>query len=388
MTPLPYDVVIVGGGIHGAGVAQAAAAAGYSVLLLEKDRPAAGTSSRSSKLIHGGLRYLESAQFSLVRESLREREILLKNAPGLVRLIAFYIPIYRQTTRRPWQIRAGLFLYSLLGGFSRNTRFQSVPQRNWDQFNGLRSDDLQKVFRYYDAQTDDAALTRAVLESAISFGAKSLYPARFLAGEKTDAGYMVRYRHGSEEQQCTAAVLINAAGPWINEVRSKVEPSPPGMEIDLVQGAHIVLDRPVCSGVVYVESPQDRRAVFIMPWQDRALVGTTETVFTGPPDEATPLPKEVEYLEATLQHYFPACEFKTMGQFAGLRVLPSAKGSPFGRPRETTLISDGRQSPHYLAIYGGKLTGYRATAEKVLRLLRRSLPKRKAIAKTDDVRIS
>jgi len=157
-----YDLVIVGGGIHGAGVAQAASAKGLSVMVLEQTGIASGTSSRSSKLIHGGLRYLESGEFSLVREWLQERALLLKLAPHLVELKHFYIPVYRNTTRRPWLLSIGLSLYALQGGLHPATRFRRVPQKHWDKLDGLETAELEAVFQYNDAQTDDAALTRAV----------------------------------------------------------------------------------------------------------------------------------------------------------------------------------------------------------------------------------
>src|SRR5271166_4859079 len=151
-----YDVIIVGGGIHGAGVLQAVAAAGHSGLLIEKRALASGTSSRSSKLIHGGLRYLESGQFALVRESLRERAVHLRIAADLVELKPFYIPVYADTRRRPWQLKLGLWIYALLGGFDASTRFGTVPKREWPQLDGLETRGLDAVVRYYDAQTDDA----------------------------------------------------------------------------------------------------------------------------------------------------------------------------------------------------------------------------------------
>ena len=163
-----FDVIVIGGGIHGAGVLQAAAAAGYSALLIEKSALASGTSSRSSKLIHGGLRYLESGQFALVRESLHERAVHLRIAPDLVELKPFFIPVYGQTRRRPWQLKLGLWIYALLGGFDASTRFGSVPRREWSELDGLETRGLDAVIRYYDAQTDDAQLTRAVVESARS----------------------------------------------------------------------------------------------------------------------------------------------------------------------------------------------------------------------------
>src|SRR5450432_3545144 len=137
-----YDVIIIGGGIHGAGVLQAAVAAGHRALLIERAGLASGTSSRSSKLIHGGLRYLESGQFALVRESLRERAIHLRIAPELVQLKPFFIPVYRDTRRRPWQLKLGLWMYALLGGFDATTRFGSVPKSEWSSLDGLKTEDL------------------------------------------------------------------------------------------------------------------------------------------------------------------------------------------------------------------------------------------------------
>ncbi len=177
-----YDVVVVGGGIHGAGVLQAAAAAGHSALLIERAGLASGTSSRSSKLIHGGLRYLESGQFALVRESLRERAIHLRIAAELVELKPFFIPVYRDTRRRPWQLKVGLWMYALLGGFDASTRFGAVPKAEWSTLDGLDTQGLDAVIRYHDAQTDDAMLTRAVVQSALSLGAELAMPASFESG--------------------------------------------------------------------------------------------------------------------------------------------------------------------------------------------------------------
>ena len=195
-----YDVVVIGAGIHGAGIAQAAAAGGYTVLLLEQHAPAFGTSSRSSKLIHGGLRYLETGQFALVRECLREREFLLKLAPDLVRLVPFYIPVYRHTTRRPWQIHTGLSLYALLGGLGEHVRFTRVPRTQWDELDGIATHDLQAVYRYFDAQTDDAALTRAVLYSAQTLGATVKVPAEFLNATLLPETCSVVYRYENTTQ--------------------------------------------------------------------------------------------------------------------------------------------------------------------------------------------
>lgn len=375
------DIVVVGGGIHGAGVAQAAAAAGHRVLVLEQNGLASGTSSRSSKLIHGGLRYLESGQFSLVRECLRERTLLLRLAPSLVRLRPFHIPVYPETSRRPWQLRLGLSLYSILGGLRPETRFRSLPRRHWDRLDGLDTRRLQRVFRYYDAQTDDAALTRAVMHSAQVLGARLEMPAAFLTGELTQTGVIVHYRRGETDHSCRTRVLVNAAGPWANEVLARITPPPTAQAVDLVQGSHILLEGRLEAGCYYMEAPRDRRAVFALPWQGRILVGTTELPYRGDPAKVTPTEEEMDYLLETFGHYFPAWRAPgrdaIRGAFAGLRVLPAAPGSAFNRPRETILHPDRNRRPRLLTIYGGKLTAYRATAEKVMARLAGSLPDRR-----------
>ena len=231
-----YNVAIIGGGIHGTGVAQAAACAGYSVLLIEKTRLAAGSSSRSSKLIHGGLRYLEGLDFSLVSEGLAERQLLLKIAPELVQLQPFHIPVYPQTSRRPLTIRAGLSLYAILGRLHRDNRFRKLGRRDWDRLDGLQTRDLQAVYRYYDAQTNDIELTRAVMQSAIGLGAELRCPAEFLEARITDSGCRIHYRNAGGENACTADVMINAAGPWVHLVDRNITPAPEHIPLDLVQG--------------------------------------------------------------------------------------------------------------------------------------------------------
>jgi len=388
MMAADFDLVVVGGGIHGAGVAQAAAAAGYQALLLEKSEFAHGTSSRSSKLIHGGLRYLETGQFSLVRESLTEREILLRIAPDLVRLVPFFLPIYRSTSRRPWQVRAGLALYALLGKLKETARFRRVHRGEWEALDGIETKDLQVVFQYWDAQTDDAALTRAVVRSAAELGARVLRPAQFLSAERLEGGYRVLYHHQEREQEIRCLALVNAAGPWVNRILDLVEPSPPKLGVDFVQGAHIVLQGKVERGIYYTEAPRDRRAVFIMPWEERTLVGTTETRFKGDPEGVRPLPEEIDYLLETFHRYFPAKDREVLESFAGLRVLPKGRGLAFTRPREMVLFPDDRREPRLVTLYGGKLTAYRASAQKVVRLLGRVLPVRVPVADTTTLPLS
>jgi glycerol-3-phosphate dehydrogenase len=382
-----YDVVIIGGGIHGAGVLQAAVASGHKALLIERQALASGTSSKSSKLIHGGLRYLESGQFALVRESLHERAVLLRIASELVELKPFYIPVYRDTRRRPWQLKIGLMVYALLGGFDASTHFGSVPKAEWSKLDGLKTQDLDAVVRYHDAQTNDALLTRAVVRSALSLGAELAMPARFVRATLSDEGVTVAYTASGSDLEVKARVLINAAGPWATQVARAVEPAIPIPNVELVQGTHIVIPYPLTAGIFYVESPTDGRAVFVMPWAGATLVGTTETPYRGDPDQVRPLPQEEEYLLAVVRHYFPLLVELTRDniteRFAGLRVLPTATQAAFDRSRETIFTTDRDARPRVLCIYGGKLTGWRAAAAHVMQRISPSLPAAVKRAETD-----
>jgi len=379
---LSFDIGIIGAGIQGAGVAQAAVAAGYSVVVWEQTAIASGTSSRSSKLIHGGLRYLESGQLSLVRKSLLERELLLKNAPSLVKPVPFYISVYPSTKRRSWQIRLGLSLYAVLGNLKKYACFKKVDSIYLAEKDGLRTDGLQSLFQYWDAQTDDVALTKAVMKSAQMLGAKIYCPARVMAVKQVNGGYQVRIDQDGEEKEFFCKTIVNAAGPWVNKVLDIVEPPITKINIDLVQGTHIVVDDEAPSGIYYVEAPQDRRAVFVMPWQGKTMIGTTECAFNGnDPKEVKPHQDEIEYLQQVYHHYFPQRRGKLVDVFAGLRVLPKQENNFFHRSRDTVIHIDPSQ-PGLLILYGGKLTGYRATAEEVVENLKSVLPGKDRVAST------
>ena len=382
MSRIDFDIVVIGGGIQGAGVAQAGAAAGYRVLLLEKQAIAAATSSRSSKLIHGGLRYLESGQFGLVRKALRERDILLRIAPDLVRPVDFHIPVYQDSRRCPWQIRLGLSLYALLGGLTPQARFAAIPRAQWPREDGLKQKGLLAIYRYRDAQTDDAALTRAVMASAIELGAELACPAEVVSASCTGKVYQVCYQDGGGEKQVACHALVNASGPWVNRVLQRIAPQSPRLDIDLVQGAHLLLEAAAPPAIYYVEAPRDRRAVFVMPWQGRTLIGTTETRFQGDPAMVRPKPEEIAYLLSVYRHYFPGQPAGVMERFAGVRVLPKGAGGYFSRPRDTLLHMG---APGLLSLYGGKLTGYRATAQQVIARLRPYLPARELRADTAEL---
>lgn len=375
--PMPSEstnALVIGAGIQGAGVAQALAAAGHEVVLIEQGEIASGTSSRSSKLIHGGLRYLESLEFSLVADSLAERRILLEIAPHLVRLVPFFIPVYRQTSRGPLKIRTGLGLYALLGRLHKDARFRCVPPADWQKLDGLNTRDLRAVFQYWDGQTDDAALCRAVVASATDLGAQVWTATKVIEGQRISDHWAVRVRRGARESTVNAKVVVNAAGPWANKVLSAFSPSLPQRPIELVGGTHIEVQGALEQGIYYTEAPTDKRAVFTMPWKGRTLVGTTETPFQGDPAKIVPTHAEVEYLRGVLHHHFPDRDDEVLDAWAGLRVLPSGAGKAFRRSREVMLAPDDPEHPTFLTVYGGKLTGYRATAQRVLKKLSPSLP--------------
>ena len=382
-----YDVAVIGGGIHGVGVAQAAAAAGYKTILLEQTKLAAGTSSKSSKLIHGGLRYLESLEFSLVRESLLEREILLNIAPDLVKRQAFYIPIYEHTSRSAWWIGAGLSFYTLLAGGRKNTRFRIVPKKEWSELDGINQQGLKTVLQYWDAQTDDAKLTRAVMQSAEELGAQLLCPAQFKAAEINAEGIQIKYRYKNKNQQLHAKTMVNAAGPWAAELLNNITPKQEPIAVDNIQGTHIELPDSVAKGCYYLEVPKDNRVVFVMPWYKHTMIGTTERMFSGDPAKVKAVDESVDYLLDVYKQYFPDRSLEVINKWAGLRVLPAAQGAAFKRSRETQMPVDNEQCPKVLSIFGGKLTGYRSTAEKVIKKLKPSLPKSSDIARTDKIRL-
>ena len=362
-----HDLIVIGGGIQGAAVAQVASAAGLKVLVLEQFAAAGlATSSKSSKLIHGGLRYLESGQFKLVRECLEERRHLLATYPDLVHLVPFHIPVYTNTSRRPWKIRLGLALYTL---FSRKF-FHSIKPEQWAQLDGLKTDNLQNVFQYYDAQTDDKKLTQRVMQDAIDLGAQLITDAQYLSAVCTTTHCDVLYQHQGAEHKTTGKLIINCAGPWVNTVLQKIHPRPTQLNIDLVLGTHIVVPGKLERGMYYLEAPQDQRAVFVMPWKDQTLIGTTESPAIAP-HNPTPPETDIDYLLAVHNHYFNRTLRRqdVLDAFAGLRVLPADNSNTFSRPRDTIIQYDPSAHPKVFSLYGGKLTAHRATAQQLLRII-------------------
>ena len=372
-----FDVLVVGAGIQGAGAAEALADAGYRVAILEQLGVAAATSSRSSKLIHGGLRYLESGQFRLVRECLRERRWLLAHKPQLVRMVPFDLPVYRVSKRPAWLVRLGLTLYALLSGVTGGySRFRSVPREEWANLSGLDTEELMAVYRYYDAQTDDAELTRDVVNSAVCRGARLICPGSLVGAELTDHGMRIDYVADGQLSTLRARALVNCSGPWVASTNARCSPAVPLPPLELVAGTHIQLPLSLGEKIFYVEA-EDGRAVFVMPWRGETLVGTTERSYAGDPRDVAPTIEEESYLLRTVQRYFPQAAslqvHNICSSFAGLRVLPQSPKSPFSRPRETLISCDNDRHPRVLAVAGGKLTSYRATARRIVKKLRPTL---------------
>ncbi len=250
---------------------------------------------------------------------------------------------------------------------------------------------MQRVFHYQDAQTDDAALTRAVAASARELGACLLCPARFAGAERHEAGYRIRVETESGPAEMTCSVLINAAGPWIDAVCQLVDPVPPRFDVDLVRGSHLVLEPMLSDRCYYMEAPRDGRAVFVLPWRGRTLLGTTETHFRGDPADVRTSTEEEDYLLEVLTRYFPDYirhpDFAVVERMAGLRVLPHSGKNPFKRSREVMFATDLDRKGGYIGVYGGKLTGYRATAERITRLVKKTLGPRQRIADTASLKL-
>lgn len=402
-----YDITVIGGGIAGAGVAQAASAAGYKVLLLEKGEFAQETSSRSSKLIHGGLRYLESGQFHLVYTALKARRELLKLAPELVKPVPFYIPVYQHSQRGTWTLSAGLMLYGLLCFGDPLCRFKRLNKNQWHKLQGLDKTGLKAVYQYWDAQTDDEQLTLSVLESAKKLGCSLHTHAELLtvsdASSSTGSGYELSYQINSShsdknnkaeanamvrvnsptQQTISTRMIINASGPWVNKVLDFINPNIPQSAIDWVQGTHIIIDEPALDFIYYLESIEDERVVFVMPWKGKTMIGTTEVVLKQLPNSIEPQAHEIAYLMNLYQHYFPEKEINMLSAFSGVRVLPKVSSNAFNRERESVIAQS--CNAKVITLYGGKLTTFRATSKAVLKLMEQQLGSRKPKANVDNI---
>lgn len=374
---MPYDITIIGGGINGAACAEHLTQCGYKVVILEQYHQAGlVTSSKSSKLIHGGLRYLESAQFRLVYECLQQRKYLVKHHPDLVKLVPFHIPVYEDNNRSPWLIRLGLSIYS----FFSLTLFKTIDKANWHQLDNLKTKNLKTVFQYYDGQTNDTLLTQRVMQQAQDNGAELLTDAYFISANCAEDLCTIKYRQQNHTHEISSRIIINASGPWVNQVLENVLPAQSPLAIELIAGTHIVVAGKLEQGMYYLEAPQDKRAVFVMPWtseagQNQILIGTTESLFNDSPEKIAPTEKEINYLIQVYNHYFTTqiSRDKVIDAFAGLRVLPASDVSAFSRSRDTIIHFDNTRKPKVFSIYGGKLTSHRVTAQQIGTIISRYL---------------
>lgn len=387
---LCHDVVIIGAGINGAGIARDAAMRGLKVLLIDKGDPGAGTTSASTRLIHGGLRYLEHFEFGLVRESLREREILLRIAPHLVKPLPIAIPIYKHSKRGRLTIRAGMILYDLLswGKSLPNHRMLSRAQ-TLERWPGLNPEALVGSALYYDAQVEfPERLVLEIVRSAREFCAEVFTHTRVTSFAVED-GKVTGVEFISEDGQkqfAEASVVINAAGPWIDYVLERVPVESPKL-IGGTKGSHLVVPPfpSAPSNAIYLEARSDGRPIFIIPWNKLYLIGTTDVRFEGDPDEVRCEPWEVDYLLAESNLALPNAGLtrdSVLYAYSGVRPLPVSDEKDEQSITRRHFIREHPGLPNLLSIVGGKLTTYRSLAEECVDLIFRKLGKDPPVCRT------
>jgi glycerol-3-phosphate dehydrogenase len=366
-----FDVLVVGGGIVGAGVAELAARHGFKVALVERDDFASGTSRASSKLVHGGLRYLRMGEFGLVRAALGEVRVLSEIvAPHLVPRLRFVLPIYRGGPYGRIPIRGALWSYAGLTGAISDRGRLITPAAAAALVPPLRRDGLRAAGLYPDAQTDDARLCIAILRGAADEGAFVLNRAE-LVGLEPGPVAVVRDAIGGLSVEVAARAVVNASGPWVDEVR-RLEDRSAGTSVTLSKGAHVVLEQRGDWGAA-LTIPVDRaRVAFAVPWQGVLLLGTTDTPFDGDARNVRATDDDERQIlqEVGLAVDPDALAAPVRARFAGVRVLPAGAVETARAPRETTL-SQGRLG--MLSVAGGKLTTYRRIALAVLHALRPEL---------------
>jgi len=367
----PVDLLIIGGGINGAGIARDAAGRGWSVMLCEKGDLGGATSSASSKLIHGGLRYLEYGEFRLVRESLKEREVLLRIAPHLIRPLRFVLP-HDGSSRPRALIRLGLFLYDHLGGGSSLPGTATIDLRHHAFGRPLRPD-LSVGFAYSDAMVDDARLVIANARDAARHGALIRTRTPFLGATRTRGLWRVRLR----EEEIEARVIVNAAGPWVGEVAALLGLDQGKAHVRLVKGSHIVVKRLYDGDHAYILENEDRRVVFLIPFGgDFTLIGTTEVPVAMPLEKPAITPQEIDYLCRAASHWLarPVGPDAVVWSYAGVRPLYDDHAREAAAvTRDYVLTLDTKGAPA-LSIFGGKITTFRRLAEHALAKLGPSQP--------------
>lgn len=372
--PAHFDLIVIGGGITGAGVAAEAARGGVRVLLVDQDDFASGTSGASSKLVHGGLRYLAGGHWRLTLESVRERNRLLRERPELVEPQAFLMPVYRGMRPGRGALRAGLAVYDLMGGAWKSRALSAAQALALEP--GIRRENLLGAVAYDDARTDDARLTLSLIFEARAAGAVVLNYARaagLLYRGPRVAGVAVEDRSEPAAREITADVVVNAAGPRAAQLPMAPEGAP---ALRPLRGSHLIFPRarlPVQRAVSWMH-PRDGRPIFVYPWLGAVLYGTTDV-----DDDAAELPSrisrtEADYLQEGLAHQFPESAPRAadaLSSYAGVRpIVAGGKANPSAESRESALWT----SPGYVGITGGKLTTFRVTARQVLRAAARQAP--------------
>ena len=366
------DVFVIGGGVNGCGVARDAAGRGYSVRLAEMGDLASGASSRSTKLIHGGLRYLEYFEFRLVREALREREILWANAPHLVRPLRFVLP-YQRGLRPFWVLRLGLFLYDHIGGRKRLPPTRSLDLRR-DGAGAPLKPEFVKGFEYSDCWVDDARLVVLNARDAANRGATIETRKKVVGAQARNGKWIVSLRDlvTSEENEVVARVLVNAAGPWVERVFSSIAPHD-NDHVRLVKGSHIVVPKIFDHQRCYIFQNPDGRIIFAIPYEgDFTLIGTTDEDFYGDPAEVAITPQEIDYLCAAASDYFikPVISADVVRAYSGVRPL---YGDPAVAAQDATrdyvIKREAVKGAPLINIFGGKITTYRRLAEKILEII-------------------
>ena len=363
------DLLIVGGGINGAGIARDAAGRGVRTALVDQGDFGGATSSASTKLIHGGLRYLEHYEFRLVAESLAERAIVLGLAPHLVSPLRFVMP-HVPALRPAWMIRLGLWLYDHLGRQrllpdSREVSLQGTPLGA-----GLKPE-LTKGFSYFDARVDDARLVILNLKSACAHGATVLPRRKLIAAVRESGAWRVTLEHTltGQHSKIRARVLVNAAGPWVKEVLDRTG-GDVAAQVRLVKGSHIVVPKVHAGDHAYILQNKDQRVVFVIPYlNDYSLIGTTDVIVKSMEQAPELSAEETRYLLTAVNLYLekPLTESDIVWHYSGVRPLyDDGKGDPTAITRDYTLVLDERDGATQLSVFGGKLTTYRKLAEAVL----------------------
>ncbi|HEU4889890.1 MAG TPA: glycerol-3-phosphate dehydrogenase/oxidase [Thermoanaerobaculia bacterium] len=353
------DIAVVGGGINGSGIAWELARRGYRVVLYEKGVCGAQTSSATTKMIHGGLRYLERMHVGLVRESLRERAWLLEHLPELVKPLEIMLPVYEDSPRSRLVIRAGLLMYDALAGSANLQRHRALDTQEIAERAPLTREGLLGGFSYWDAQVDDFALVRTVVRCAARDGVEVREQTRVDALTRDGDDWLVRTSHGDERR---FDLIVNAAGPWMTELLGEngIRAS---YVLSLVRGSHLVLARRVSDSGLLLQSTSDRRVFFVLPWKETTLVGTTEVVQREPLDGVRASEEEIDYLLARYNRYFraPISRVDVASTFAGVRPLVGRASNPSAIGRDSRVVRTG----NVINVFGGKLTTFMALARKV-----------------------